>query len=321
MAGIRAELFSRREFSFANVSAGNNVEVVVHDGLDVSQFDECTLEVRVHTGTNATGTSVAKVVLSTYAPSKDDPSNNPSFANVLTSATVNSSTSVPGLVTAGATSNLGDQLQVSVVITKGTNAIFVLSATLSLKMSVAAFQNTVRQHINIAEGFPLETILRSIANSMCYPSAGLPAEARELRRYLALCAVLRIAPERGTNELWNRFFAESREYQKLRGLIGDKSVSQSWTKLREAYIEAFEESPPSHIWGFRDKQNIGSEEWWGTQLVRITSIAAPGTASHPPLTSWINLWEDRVEWPPKKTDPGTNEENQYLDPESIQEVP
>lgn len=71
MSGRVVHLFSLRQFDFSDVTASQNVEIPIAKALDVSQYTEGKLVVRVHTNSISGGS----ITVNTYitAPSAEEP--------------------------------------------------------------------------------------------------------------------------------------------------------------------------------------------------------------------------------------------------------
>ena len=100
--------------------------------IDVSGWTEGVLQVRVHES-DFDDTSNMYVSLSTTAPSAEDPSQD-FVGSEVASASIDSTTDEPGLVTDALASDFGGAVQVSVVGDKGTGSCnAAISADLILK--------------------------------------------------------------------------------------------------------------------------------------------------------------------------------------------
>ena len=286
MAGVRVELFGLRSFNFAGLTAGTSTEFVVFEALDVSDYTEGTLLVRVHSGTNLGGSSTLFVNMNVYAPSPDDPSNDPSFSKFISRVSLDSSTPVPGLVSASLGANFGEVVRVSVTGTRDSGGAFaqaVVSAEVSLKMSTPAFRQYVAKIMRVLDRLPIEAGLALAAEQEGYDRRIVKAHAREFRRFLALCAAARCVPKEGLHPLWARLFA-----QRFGDFVGALGAGEGELGLlKESYVEAFGEFPPRAMWDVADGFRLGSEDWLRGTVAKMTKIQSPGQAGF--LSNLVNL--------------------------------
>jgi hypothetical protein len=135
MAGTTITLFPKRTFTFTNmVGSGQTLEVPIIKALDVTEWIQGTLIVRVHSATITTAGSTIDVLLKNTAPTPEDPSLD--FLVVPTSAvaTATVNTTVAGndpcIVVAQLSSGFANMLQVSVLGTQATSST-TITASLS----------------------------------------------------------------------------------------------------------------------------------------------------------------------------------------------
>jgi len=137
MPGAQITLFPRRSFDFSNVIPGESVATQIIKAMDVSQYTEATLIVRVHSRTDIRDAAEFKVLLATTSPTPEDPTSDFIHPTPVAAATINSTTVIPSLVVEQLTPGFGAQLTVFVEATQdaaGAKPIEVeLSAELVLK--------------------------------------------------------------------------------------------------------------------------------------------------------------------------------------------
>lgn len=73
MAGRIISLFPRTLYNCGNLAGGTSLEVVLVDVVDVGEFTEGTLIVRIHSNSSITGAAQLDVLLRCTAPSVEDP--------------------------------------------------------------------------------------------------------------------------------------------------------------------------------------------------------------------------------------------------------
>lgn len=128
MPGTIIPIISKREYDFSN----GNADVIVVKSIDVSAWTEGIVAVRVH-GKDI-GSGNIKVVAYTTAPTSEDPAEDFVAGSAAATATVDSSGTVPQLVTATLSAGFGGFLRIVVEGDAGSgNTRATLSADLVLK--------------------------------------------------------------------------------------------------------------------------------------------------------------------------------------------
>lgn len=116
--GVLIPLFSLRRFDFANLAASTSAEVVIVRAIDIRQFRELTVLVRVHARTINLGASVAVLVQALSqtpeAPGVDFVDSGSAIATA--SVFIGSA---PGLIASAVTASFGGLAR---VVVKGTRA-------------------------------------------------------------------------------------------------------------------------------------------------------------------------------------------------------
>jgi len=136
MSGIITQLIPKQRYDFTWLGASASKVLVLHTALNVVPYYYARLAVRLH-ATSTTGLTGQSVVLAGYGtdPSPDDPAEFTQSSAALT-ATLNSSTTAPALVTATA-SDLDPFLKFILTFnqdgTGGTDFWVELSADLVLR--------------------------------------------------------------------------------------------------------------------------------------------------------------------------------------------
>jgi hypothetical protein len=129
-------LVSRRNFSFDWIGTSTNESVVAVKAVDVQDWREGTLLVRVHQKDVITGGGKIEVLAYTTSPSSDAPEQDFVSASARATITITSGTSVvPELLTAGLGQNFGSQLRIVVKGTKGSTGGSV-DATISVDLAL-----------------------------------------------------------------------------------------------------------------------------------------------------------------------------------------
>lgn len=132
MSGRIVNILSLREFDFTDVGDGDSVEIPIVKALDVSQYTEGKILVRVHNhDVPANGSIDVKAYIT--APSIEDPSREFILPTAVATASVVQGSGNPGLVTGNLTSNFGAMLKITVVGTQPSTAT-TLTATLSAEI-------------------------------------------------------------------------------------------------------------------------------------------------------------------------------------------
>jgi hypothetical protein len=129
MSGRVVNLFSMRQFDFSNVGDDDTLELPIVKALDVSQYTEGKIVVRIHNHSVPSGGSIDIKAYIT-APSVEDPSVEFTATSAIGSASVVYGSANPGLVTGNITSNFGGMLKITVLGDQPATAT-TMTATLS----------------------------------------------------------------------------------------------------------------------------------------------------------------------------------------------
>jgi hypothetical protein len=139
-AGTTIPLFSKRTFTFTNVVGATTMEVPLIKAIDVTEWTQGTLIVRVHSATIATAGSKLDVMLKTTAPTPEDPALDFLVvpASAVASATIDQTVANndPCVVVAQLSSGFGNMLQLSIQasqVTSSTTMTAALSAMLVMR--------------------------------------------------------------------------------------------------------------------------------------------------------------------------------------------
>lgn len=132
MTGQIIHLFSRRNFVFSQVQSGTVLKMPIVKAVDVSQYTQGTLEVRVHSTQISGSSAFITVVLYPTAPSVEAPSTDfVGVSAVATSTAVDSSTVAPTLIVQSLSANFGGMVTVEVHGQQPGVAVTDLEAELS----------------------------------------------------------------------------------------------------------------------------------------------------------------------------------------------
>lgn len=134
MPGQTIPLFDRREFDFSNLQGATTLIETIIKELDVSQWTEATLMVRIHDNSCTNTATTVTVMLAPTLPSPDEPSGTYVADNVA-SVAINSATTA-SLELDGATANFGSYLTCAVMGTQDPTSPQTVKATLSAELSV-----------------------------------------------------------------------------------------------------------------------------------------------------------------------------------------
>jgi hypothetical protein len=134
MVGTQITLFPRRVFDYSSVAQGEMLTTHLIKAIDVSQYTEGTLLVRVHSRTNIRGDATFKVVLAITSPTAEDPATDFLRNKPVAEATVNSATEVPSLMVEQLTAGFGAQLAVFVRATRPAGDTGPIQAELSAEL-------------------------------------------------------------------------------------------------------------------------------------------------------------------------------------------
>ena len=137
MAGQIIPLFSRRTFDFSKLQGSQTIPVPIVKAVDVSQYTQATLEVRVHSMTISGGSAYIRVKLYTTAPSAEDPGRDFVYGSaVATTSNLSSSNTAPTLLVAQVSSGFGGMLAVAVEGEQPGSPVVSLTADLSAQLVV-----------------------------------------------------------------------------------------------------------------------------------------------------------------------------------------
>ncbi len=138
MSGTVKTLFCQRLFDFGDVGANGSETVVVERAVDVREYGDAVLQVKVHSLTVGTGAKI-EVSVTTISPASEDPEQDFLAASAAATATVDASSTAGTLVVVGVGSDFGAFLQVAVTGTQPgatTNVRAQLSAELVLRSGI-----------------------------------------------------------------------------------------------------------------------------------------------------------------------------------------
>jgi hypothetical protein len=138
MSGTVIHVIPRTLYVFDGVglnSAQFNVPIARY--IDISQFREATIELRVHTRsiTGTGGPPKIFVQVIADAPTPEDPAQDFTTTAVAVSATIDSGTVVPSLVLMTVPANTGAMISIWLGVVQGTSTTGALQATISVDIS------------------------------------------------------------------------------------------------------------------------------------------------------------------------------------------
>lgn len=113
MAGIIIPLFGKRTFDFSNLGASGTAEYVMVKALDLSQWTDVSLWIRVHSNGTEAGGEI-QVIAHPTAPSVEDPAVDFVATGTSVSYTIDESTPSPGLLGVGMSAVSSPAVQISV---------------------------------------------------------------------------------------------------------------------------------------------------------------------------------------------------------------
>lgn len=130
MAGIVIPVLDRTDFNFTNTIAGTMAEMPIAQNIDVSQYTDCQLMVRVHALSISNGSSSIALRVRRVAPTEEDPAQ--FFRDPTTSWTVTAGTNdaAPRVLNVTVGPNTGGWVSVFLLVTQGS-AGTAITATLS----------------------------------------------------------------------------------------------------------------------------------------------------------------------------------------------
>jgi hypothetical protein len=134
MAGTQITLFPRRVFDYSSVARGEILTTPLIKAIDVSQYTEGTLLVRVHSRTDIRGDATFKVMLAMTSPTAEDPATDFLRTTPVVEATVNWATEVPSLLVEQLAPGFGAQLAVFVRATQAASGTQTIQAELSAEL-------------------------------------------------------------------------------------------------------------------------------------------------------------------------------------------
>jgi len=136
MPGAIIPVFSRRMFDFDNVQSPGEVELVLAKAIDVEQYTEATLLVRVH-ALEIDRRARIEVIAKATAPSDEDPEVDFVGATVVI-ATIDEAVTAPALVKATFWADPGERVTISVRGSQTGTAPASCNAELSAELVVKA---------------------------------------------------------------------------------------------------------------------------------------------------------------------------------------
>jgi hypothetical protein len=134
MPGAIIPVFSRRMFDFDNVQSPGEIEFTLAKAIDVEQYTEGTLLVRVHAHNIERGASI-EVIAKATAPSNEDPELDFVGATVV-AVTVDVTVSAPALVKRTFTADPGERVTITVRGSQTSTAPVSCNAELSAELVV-----------------------------------------------------------------------------------------------------------------------------------------------------------------------------------------
>lgn len=135
MSGAIIPIFSRRSFDFDDVAASNKyVEITIAKAIDVSQYTEGTLLVRVHDNNVASNAQIDILVKAT-APTSEDPAKDFVGSTVAT-VTVDENVNAPTLMKASFSADPGQMVTVTVKGWQVSGSAVACNAVLSAELVV-----------------------------------------------------------------------------------------------------------------------------------------------------------------------------------------
>lgn len=134
MPGAMIPVFSRRMFDFDNVQSPGEVEFVIAKAIDVEQYTEGTLLVRVHAHDIDRGAKI-EVIARATAPSSEDPELD-FVGETVVIVTVDATVRAPELVKASFWADPGERVTITVKGSQLSTAPVSCNAELSAELVV-----------------------------------------------------------------------------------------------------------------------------------------------------------------------------------------
>lgn len=134
MPGTIIAVFSRRLFDFDNVRSPGEVEIILAKAINVEQYTEGTLLVRVHAIDIDCGATI-EVIAKASAPSSEDPELDFIGATVAT-ITIDASVAAPALVKASFLADPGERVTITIKGSQTSTAPASCKAELSAELVV-----------------------------------------------------------------------------------------------------------------------------------------------------------------------------------------
>ena len=133
MAGITVPILDRTDYNFTNTVAGTMAEMPIAQNIDVSQYTDCQLFIRVHALSIQNAGSTLALRARRVAPTEEDPAQ--FFRDQSTSWTVTagSADTAPRILAVTVGPNTGGWISIFMVATQGS-AGTTLTATLSAEL-------------------------------------------------------------------------------------------------------------------------------------------------------------------------------------------
>jgi hypothetical protein len=130
MSGVQHSIIPRTKYSFDNIAVATTFSFPIARYIDVSQYREATLMVRVH-ARNIVATGTIKVEVLGDAPTSDDPAQDFQTGVQGTSTSIVAGTTSPSVQLQTIPANIGGMISVWLTVTQGTSA-----STLNAKISI-----------------------------------------------------------------------------------------------------------------------------------------------------------------------------------------
>jgi len=133
MTGTMIPVLERTDFSFTTTVAGTMAEVPIAPNIDVSQYTDCQLLLRIHALSIANPGSTIALRARRVAPTEEDPAQ--FFRDTSTAWTVTAGTNdlAPRILSVNVGPNAGGWISIFLVVTQGS-AGTTLTATLSAEL-------------------------------------------------------------------------------------------------------------------------------------------------------------------------------------------
>lgn len=139
MSGTIIPIMSRKTINLSNTATSLSNEIVLVKAVDVSQYTEGELYVRVHGGTIGTG-ATCEVIAKITSPTPEDPASDFVFDTAMATVTIGSSdaTAAPKLLRAALSSNFGGMLSISFKATQPSGSAQTIDPEISIELVLKA---------------------------------------------------------------------------------------------------------------------------------------------------------------------------------------